>query len=134
MLLIRVAAFAAILAAAGVIGSTGARSAAADYRFEDVGKPQPSTGGKSVVSVRLVHVPDKQPVPGAIIIQTKADMGPEGMADMTAPVQAVTPNEPGIYLFEIQPGMAGKWMLTLAAKVQGEAETVRGSVTVDLPK
>ena len=47
MLLIRVAAFAAILAAAGVIGSTGARSAAADYRFEDVGKPQPSTGGKS---------------------------------------------------------------------------------------
>jgi hypothetical protein len=138
MLLIRVAAFAAILAAAGVIGSTGARSAAADYRFEDVGKPQPSTGGKSVVSVRLVHVPDNKPVPGAIIIQTKADMGPDGMADMTAPVQAVSGavagKEPGIYRFEVQPGMAGKWMLTLAAKVQGESQTVRGSVVVELAK
>jgi hypothetical protein len=134
MLLIRVAAFAAILAAAGIIGSTGARSAAADYRFEAVEKPQPSTGGKSVVSVRLVHVPDNKPVPGAIIIQTKADMGPDGMADMTAPVQAVAGKEPGIYRFEVQPGMAGKWMLTLAAKVQGESQTVRGSVVVELAK
>jgi hypothetical protein len=134
MLLIRVAAFAAILAAAGIIGSTGARSAAADYRFEAVGKPQPSTGGKSVVLVRLVHVPDNKPVPGAIIIQTKADMGPDGMADMTAPVQAVAGKETGVYRFEVQPGMAGKWMLTLAAKVQGESQTVRGSVVVELAK
>ena len=125
---------AVVLAAAGIIGSTGALSAAADYRFEAVEKPQPSTGGKSVVSLRLVHLPDKKPVAGAIIIQTKADMGPAGMADMTAPVQAAPTNEPGVYRFEIQPGMAGKWMLTFAAKVQGETETVRGSVTVELPK
>lgn len=31
-------------------------------------------------------------------------------------------------------GMAGGWILTLAAKVQGQAETVRGSVTVKLAK
>jgi hypothetical protein len=30
--------------------------------------------------------------------------------------------------------MGGNWMLTLAAKVQGEPETVRGSVTVKLAK
>ncbi len=134
MSLIRFAAGAAALALTVLVGTTGSWSAAADYRFETAGKPQPSPGGKSIVSVRLVHVPDKKPVPGAIIIQTKADMGPEGMAEMTAPMQAVTPKEPGLYLFEIQPGMAGKWMLTLAAKVQGEAETVRGSVTVELLK
>jgi hypothetical protein len=134
MSLIRFAASAAALALIVIVGTPGSWSAAADYRFEAAGKPQPSPGGKSIVSVRLVHVPDKKPVPGAIIIQTKADMGPDGMADMTAPVQAVTPKEPGIYLFEIQPGMAGKWMLSLAAKVQGEAETVRGSVTVELLK
>jgi len=134
MSLIRFAAGAAALALTVIVGTTGSWSAAADYRFETAGKPQPSPGGKSIVSVRLVHVPDKKPVPGAIIIQTKADMGPEGMAEMTAPMQAVTPKEPGLYLFEIQPGMAGKWMLTLAAKVQGEAETVRGSVTVELLK
>src|SRR5207237_6638078 len=106
MSLIRFAAGAAALALPVIAGTTGSWSAAADYRFETAGKPQPSTAGKSVVSVRLVHVPDKKPVPVAIIIQTKADMGPDGMADMTAPVQAVTPKEPGIYLFEIQPGMA----------------------------
>jgi len=117
-----------------IAAATSGWSAAADYRFEPVGKPQAAAGGKSIVSVRLVHLPDKKPVPGAIIIQTKADMGPDGMADMTAPVQAVPSKETGIYLFEIQPGMAGKWMLTLAAKVQGEPETVRGSVTVELPK
>ena len=134
MSLIRFAAGAAALALTVIVGTTGSWSAAADYRFETAGTPQPSPGGKSIVSVRLVHVSDKKPVSGAIIIQTKADMGPDGMADMTAPVQAVTPKEPGVYLFEIQPDMAGKWMLTLAAKVQGEAETVRGSVTVELPK
>jgi len=134
MSLIRFAAGATALALTVIVGTTCSWSAAADYRFETAGKPQPSPGGKSIVSVRLVHVPDKKPVPGAIIIQTKADMGPEGMAEMTAPMQAVTPKEPGLYLFEIQPGMAGKWMLTLAAKVQGEAETVRGSVTVELLK
>jgi len=30
--------------------------------------------------------------------------------------------------------MAGAWAVTLAAKVQGEADTVRGSVTADLAK
>ena len=134
MSLIRFSARAAALALTVIVGTTGSWSAAADYRFETAGKPQALPGGKSIVSVRLVHVPHKKPVPGAIIIQTKADMGPEGMAEMTAPMQAVTPKEPGLYLFEIQPGMAGKWMLTLAAKVQGEAETVRGSVTVELLK
>jgi len=134
MSLIRLAASAAALAVTTIAATTGGWSAAADYRFEAVGKPQVLAGGKSIVSVRLVHVPDEKLVPGAIIIQTKADMRPGGMADMSAPVQAVSPKEPGIYLFEIEPGMAGKWMLTLAAKVQGEAETVRGSVTVELLK
>jgi YtkA-like len=61
-------------------------------------------------------------------------MGPAGMAEMTAPVQALPTKEPGLYEFEIQPGMAGKWSLTLGAKVQGERETVRGAVTIDLSK
>ncbi len=131
---IRSAASAASLALATIAGFPEAKAAAADYRFEAVGKPQPSTTDKSVVSVRLVHVPDGKPVPGAIIIQTKADMGPAGMAEMTAPVQALPAKTPGIYQFEILPGMAGQWSLTLGAKVQGEAETVRGAVTIELSK
>ena len=112
---------------------SGADAAAGDYRFELAGNPQPA-GGKSIVPVKLTHVPDNKPVPGAVIIQTRADMGPDGMKEMTAPVKALPPKEPGVYLFEVEPGMAGGWMLTLAAKVQGEAETVRGSVTVKLAK
>ena len=127
------AARAATLAVGLVFRIAGAEAAAADYRFELTGTPQ-TAGGKSLVAVKLTHVPDDKPVAGAIIIQTRADMGPDGMKVMTAPVTALPAKEPGVYPFEIAPGMAGSWMLTLAAKVQGEAETVRGSVTVKLAK
>ena len=113
---------------------SSADAAAGDYRFELAGNPEPAGPGKSIIAVRLMHVPDRKPVPGAIIIQTRADMGPDDMKEMTAPVKPLPPKEPGIYRFEIEPGMAGGWMLTLAAKVQGETETVRGAVTVKLAK
>src|SRR5258708_7125111 len=104
------------------------------YRSDTAAKPQKAQDGKSLVAVRLVHLPDKKPIPGAVIMQTRADMGPAGMGEMTAPVKAMGEAEPGVYRFEIQPGMAGSWALTLAAKIQGEPETVRGSVTVELAK
>ena len=122
---------AAALAFSLIVRIAAADAAAGDYRFELAGNPQ-ATGGKSIVAVKLTHTPDNKPVPGAVIIQTRADMGPDGMKEMTAPVKALPPKVPGVYLFEIAPGMAGSWMLSLAAKVQGEAETVRGDVTVKL--
>lgn len=117
------------------VTSTPSPAAAAtqDYRFELIGKPQVARGGKNIVSVRLVHVPDNKPVAGAVVFETKADMGPAGMAAMTVPVKAM-PAQGEAYRFEIEPSMAGPWALSLAAKVQGEAETVRGSITVDLAK
>jgi hypothetical protein len=72
---IRSVASAAALALFTIAGFPEAKAAAADYRFEAVGKPQPSAAGKSVVSLRLVHVPDSKPVPGAIIIQTRLIWG-----------------------------------------------------------
>ena len=106
---------------------------AQDYRFELAGKPEMS-GGKDIIRVRLVHVPDGKPVPGAVIFESRADMGPAGMPTMTGPIKAMPSNEPGIYSFEIEPGMAGTWAITLAAKVQGETETVRGTVNAGLTK
>jgi hypothetical protein len=108
-------------------------AAAQDYRFELVGKPQPGRGGKSVVSIRLVHVADNKPVPDAVVFESKADMGPAGMATMTAPVKQM-PLQGGVYRFEVEPSMTGPWALNLAAKVQGETETIRGSVTAELVK
>lgn len=109
-----------------------AHAAASDYRFELVGKPQPAAK-KDIVQIRLVRSKDGKTVADAVIFESKADMGPAGMETMTAPVK-ILPVKDGIYSFEVDPGMAGTWALHLAAKVQGEMETVRGTVNADLVK
>jgi hypothetical protein len=101
-----------------------------DYRFELV-QAQPAGQGKTVVTVRLVHVPDSKPVTGAVLFETKTDMGPAGMAEMTGKVSPLPSDQPGIYRFQIETGMAGKWALNLGAKVQGEAGTVRGNLVYE---
>ncbi|WP_287758958.1 FixH family protein [Acidiphilium sp.] len=132
--MIRNRAFAGAAALACVVASSvlPAYAAATDYRFELVGKPQLS-GQKDIVQVRLLHVADGKPVADAVIFESTADMGPAGMPTMPAPVKAL-PAKDGIYSFEVEPGMVGTWALHLAAKVQGEPETVRGTVNADLVK
>ena len=134
---IRVAARTAalFLVATGLAIGAPAQAPAAgkDYRFELVGPPV-KQGKATLIKVRLVHVPDGKPVPGAVIIQTKLDMGPEGMASMTAPAKAAGAPEPGIYQVEAEPEMGGNWALHLSAKVQGERDTVTGTITVAVAK
>ena len=101
-----------------------------DYRFELV-QAQPAGEGKTTVTVRLVHVPDNKPVAGAVLFESKTDMGSGGMAEMTGKVSPLPSDQPGIYRFQIETGMAGKWALNLGAKVQGEAGTVRGLVAYE---
>jgi hypothetical protein len=101
-----------------------------DYRFELV-QAQPEGAGKTTVTVRLVHVRDNKPVAGAVLFESKTDMGPGGMAEMTGKVSPLPSDQPGIYRFQIETGMAGKWALNLGAKVQGEAGTVRGLVAYE---
>ncbi len=103
-----------------------------DYRFELVGKPQ-LLAKKDVIQVRLIRIVDGKSVANAVIFESTADMGPAGMETMTAPVKALPPKA-GIYSFLVDPGMAGVWALHLAAKVQGEQETIRGTVNADLVK
>jgi hypothetical protein len=104
------------------------------YAFELAGPVQPAGGGKNVVSVRLIH--DGKPVPGAVVIQSRADMGPIGMASMTAPIKPLGEKPLGIYRFEVTNGPVWKkpdnWALSFNAKVQGVAQTVSGNVTVKL--
>lgn len=126
---------AALSATIFLFAASTANAGASDYRFELAGKPAVKSGVNAVL-VRLIHLPDRKPVPGAVIFQTRADMGPDQMAAMAAPVKAVPTAQPGVYAFEIRNGSVwnkpGKWALTLAAKVQGETETVRGTVNLDL--
>ena len=123
---------AAIFAASTLVASYGL-AAPNDYRFELV-QAQPAGPGKTAVTVRLTHVPDNKPVAGAVLFETKTDMGPSRMADMASKVSPLPADKPGLYRFQIETGMAGKWQLALGAKVQGEAGTVRGSVTFDAAK
>ena len=64
-----------------------------DYRFELV-QAQPTGPGKTTVTVRLVHVPDNKPVAGAVLFESKSDMGPAGMAEMPGKVAAAAMAEP----------------------------------------
>lgn len=84
----------------------------------------------SIIDVRLVHQPSGKPVENAVIFETRFDMGPDSMDDMTAPVTTQDTAAPGVYRFAVAPTMAGRWELKLSVKVQGEAETVVGSVVV----
>ena len=121
---------AACLVASISVAITSASGAPADYRFELV-QAQPAGPGKTAVTVRLVHEPDNKPVAGAVLFESKTDMGPDGMAEMTGKVSPLPSDQPGIYRFQIETGMAGRWRLALGAKVQGEAGTVRGDIVYE---
>ena len=120
----------AVLVMASALPAAHSRAAPNDYRFELV-QAQPAGSGKTAVTVRLVHVPDNKPVAGAVLFESKTDMGPGGMAEMTGKVTPLPSDQPGIYRFQIETGMAGKWALNLGAKVQGEAGTVRGKLVYE---
>jgi YtkA-like len=123
----------AVTAVSGLAVPTEALAAAQDYRFEAAGPPAKS-GKATIVKIRLVHLPDGKPVSGAVIFQTRFDMGPDGMATMTAPAKLVRASEANLYQLELEPPMGGNWALSLSAKVQGETETVNGSVPITIPK
>lgn len=115
-------------------GPKPAMTATGDYRFELAAPVQSEGSGKSIVAIKLVH--GGKPVAGAIIIQSRADMGPIGMAGMTAPIKPLGEQPPGTYRFEVENGAVWKqpdnWALSFSAKVQGVTQTVTGSVTVKL--
>ncbi len=86
--------------------------------------------GEAILDVRLVHEPTGKPVENAVIFETRFDMSPDAMGAMTAPVEAQGSPTPGVYRFKVTPTMAGRWALTLSAKVQGVDETITGTVVV----
>lgn len=122
----------AFAAAITVVGGA-AFAAASDYAFEPVA-PEMKKGDDVTVALRLVHKPTGKPVADAVIIRTRVDMAPDGMADMESPVSLLPANEPGIYAFKTDLPMAGRYQVSVAAKVQGEPETVVGKVIVKANK
>jgi hypothetical protein len=124
------AAVTAAFAMAFVSGTIlNAWAGASDYEFQLVSK-ELKAGAPAEITVRLIHKPDGKPVSEAVIFTTRLDMGPDGMEAMTTPVEKVAGGEPGIYRFKAKLTMEGGWAFSLAAKVQGEPDTVQGKLLV----
>ncbi|MBA5804370.1 MULTISPECIES: FixH family protein [Rhizobium] len=119
-----------LLASVLIVGSaTVTLAASQDYEFQPV-STDVKQGQGSLVSVRLVDKRTGKPVPDAVIFTTRMDMAPEGMEMMTTPVEAASSTEPGVYAFRTNFTMAGGWRFKLAAKVQGEPDTVQGELVL----
>lgn len=123
----------AALAAAISLAGSAAFAAASDYAFEPVNAKM-KKGDDVTVAVRLINKQTRKPVPDAVIIRTRVDMAPDGMAEMQSQVTPLPAKEPGVYAFRTDLPMAGRYQLSLSAKVQGEAQTVSGKVVITASK
>lgn len=61
-------------------------------------------------------------------------MAPDGMQEMVTKVTPMPGTEPGTYRFKANFSMAGRWQLSLGAKVQGETGTVENKLVVTADK
>ena len=104
-----------------------------DYEFQLVDQTVQS-GPDKVVIVRLMNKKTGKAVPDAVIFTTRLDMAPDGMQEMATKVTPIPGVEPGTYRFKANFGMAGRWQLSLGAKVQGETGTVESKLVVTAGK
>lgn len=105
----------------------GAQAAPADYAFTIVDSELHPGQGMDI-AVSLTDLRTNTAVSGAVIFTTRLDMAPDGMEGMTVPVEVMPEGAPGIYHFKADLMMGGNWRFQIAAKVQGEAETVQGEL------
>lgn len=94
-----------------------------DYRFELISTDH-KVGSGAVIELLLIDLRTGEPVADAVIYVTRMDMAPDGMATMTSPVTAMPAEDRGRYRFATDITMAGGWRFSVAAKIQGEPETV----------
>jgi hypothetical protein len=117
-----------------VIGSNGiAQADIKDYEFKLV-EPTVEVGRDKIVTVQLLNKKTGKPVPDAVIFATRLDMAPEGMPEMATKIAREPGGESGSYRFKAAFGMEGKWLLSLGAKVQGEAGTVEAKLVITAQK
>ena len=124
-------------AAAALIGvalaGLPARADIKNYEFQLV-QPTVQAGADRTVTVRLVDKTTGKSVPDGVIFATRLDMAPDGMQEMVTKVTAVPATEPGTYRFKATFSMAGRWQLSLGAKVQGETGTVDSKLVITADK
>jgi hypothetical protein len=127
-------AFQAALFGVAVIGfAPSALADIKDYEFKLV-EPTVAVGTDTIVTVQLVNKKTGKPVPDAVIFATRLDMAPDGMQEMATKIASMPGGESGTYKFKATFTMAGRWQLSLAAKVQGETGTVDNKLVITAQK
>jgi len=127
-------AFQAALIGIAMTGSiTMARADIKDYKFELVDQTV-QAGPDKVITVKLMNTKTGKPVADAVIFATRLDMAPDGMQEMATKIAPMPGGDPGIYKFKATFGMAGRWQLSLGAKVQGETGTVDNKLVITAQK
>ena len=119
---------AALIGIAVTGSATVARADIKDYEFQLVDQAI-KAGPDKIITVRLINKASGKPVPDAVIFATRLDMAPDGMQEMAMPG-----TEPGTYRFKATLSMAGRWQLSLGAKVQGETGTVENKIVLTAQK
>jgi len=110
-----------------------ARAEIKNYEFQLV-QPTVQVGADRIVAVRLVDKATGKSVPDAVIFTTRLDMAPDGMQEMVTKVTPMPGAEAGTYRFKATFSMAGRWQLSLGAKVQGETGSVENKLVVTAQK
>ena len=127
----------AFLAASIVIAMTGSTTAARadikDYEFQLVDQTI-QAGRDKVITVKLMNTKTGKPVPDAVIFAIRLDMAPDGMQEMATKIALMPGGESGTYRFKATFGMAGRWQLSLGAKVQGETGTLESKLVITAQK
>ena len=127
-------AFQAALIGIAMTGSiTMARADIKDYKFELVDQTV-QAGPDKVITVKLMNTKTGKPVADAVIFATRLDMAPDGMQEMVTKIAPMPGGEPGTYKFKATFGMAGRWQLSLGAKVQGETGSVENKLVITAQK
>lgn len=99
-----------------------------DYEFQLVQSEMKK--GEAIVAVRLLNKKTGKTVPDAVIFAKRIDMAPDGMATMAEALDPLPSTEPGVYRFKTNLSMAGRWQLSLGARVQGEEGTVESKLVL----
>ena len=116
-----------------LFGTTAALADTKDYEFQLVDQTI-QAGPDKVITVRLMNKKTGKAVPDAVIFATRLDMAPDGMQEMATKIAPMPGGEPGTYKFKANFSMAGRWQLSLGAKVQGETGTVESKLVITAQK
>lgn len=114
-----------LLMGAGVAVASSFRRGSSDHYAFELVEREVKQGYGTTILVRLVDEQTGKVVPDAVLFISRIDMSPDGMGQMTAPLELQADTLPGYYRFETDLSMDGAWALTLAAKIPGLPDPVQ---------